>query len=159
MELLELGIAAARGGNRQEARMYLEAVTLAEPDNEQAFLWLSFVMDDRKLAMRCLERVLNINPNNEQAKRGLAWLQSQKAGLGMPLPQRLDDGELSVLLRALNHSSDQVVTQAILHLSAASDARAVDPLLKLALGSKSKTVQSQARPRSSPSARPRSIRR
>lgn len=145
MELLELGIAAARAGNRQEARMYLEAATFAEPENEQAFLWLSFVMDDRKLAMRCLERVLNINPNNEQAKRGLAWLQSQKAGPGMPLPQRLSDDELSALLLALDHSSDQVVTQAILHLSAAGDARAVDPLLQSLLGSKSKTIQAQAR--------------
>ena len=63
MDLLELGIAAVRAGNRQEARMYLEAVTMAEPDNAPAFLWLSFVLDDRKLAMRCLERVLEIDPD------------------------------------------------------------------------------------------------
>lgn len=145
MELLELGIAAARAGNRQEARMYLEAATFAKPDNEQAFLWLSFVLDDRKLAMRCLERVLSINPQNEQAKRGLTWLQSQGAAQGVPLPRRLTDAEMSALLGALNHPDEQVAVKAIRQLGEAGDARAVDRLLHLLVVGKSKTIQAQAR--------------
>ncbi len=146
MSLLELGIAAAREGNRTEARMYLEAATLEDPASEQAFLWLSFVLDDRKLAMRCLERVLDINPSNEQAKRGLAWLRSQEGGKGAAvLPQRLSDAEIAAMLQALNHPDEQVAIMAIRRLGEAGDSRAVEPLLKLALATKSKTVQAQAR--------------
>ena len=77
MDLMELGIAAARANNRAEARMFLEAATLEDPTNEQAFLWLSFVLDKPKLALRCLERVLELDPDNQQAKRGLDWLRSK----------------------------------------------------------------------------------
>lgn len=145
MDLLELGIAAARAGNKAEAKMYLEAATLEDPSSEQAFLWLSFVLEDRKLAMRCLERVLDINPNNEQAKRGLAWLRSQEAAKGAPLPQRLSDAEMKPLLQALGHSDEQIVVKATRRLGEAGDARAVEPLLKLLLSTRSKTVQAQAR--------------
>jgi HEAT repeat protein len=145
MSLLEMGIAAARSGNRAEARMLLEGVTLQEPDNEEAFLWLSFVLDEPNLALRCLERVLEINPNNEQAKRGLAWLRSQQAGKGDVLPQRLSDVELSMLLRALGHSDERAVIGAIYRLGEASDSRGVEPLVKLLVTTNSKIVQAHAR--------------
>jgi hypothetical protein len=61
MSLLEMGIAAARSGNRAEARMLLEGVTLQEPDNEVAFLWLSFVLDEPSLAMHCLNVYLTLS--------------------------------------------------------------------------------------------------
>jgi HEAT repeat protein len=145
MSLLEMGIAAARSGNRAEARMLLEGVTLQEPDNEEAFLWLSFVLDEPNLAMRCLERVLEINPNNAQAERGLAWLRSQQAGKGDVLPQRLSDFELSMLLQALDHSDERVVIGAIHRLGEAGDSRGVEPLVKLLVATESKIVQAHAR--------------
>ena len=145
MSLLEMGIAAARSGNRAEARMLLEGVTLQEPDNEEAFLWLSFVLDEPNLAMHCLERVLEINPNNKQAERGLAWLRSQQAGKGDVLPQRLPDVELSVLLRALGHSDERAVIGAIHRLGEAGDSRGVEPLVELLVATTSKIVQAHAR--------------
>jgi len=144
MSLLEMGIAAARSGNRAEARMLLEGVTLMEPDNEQAFLWLSFVLDEPKLATRCLEHVLELDPDNEQARRGLSWLRSQQAAKGEVLPQRLSDAELSASLQALSHTDEQTVIGAIRRLWEASDSRAVDPLVKLLVITKSKTIQAQA---------------
>jgi len=144
MDLLELGIAAARAKNRAEARMYLEGATLEDPTNEQAFLWLSFVLDEPKLAMRCLERVLELDPHNQQARRGLEWLRSKK-GTGALLPQRLSDAELAVALQSLRHPEKQVVIKAIRRLGEAGDARGVDPLVKLLTSTKSKAVQSQAR--------------
>ena len=72
MNLLELGIAAARAGNIVEARMYLEALTLREPDNTQALLWLSFVLDDPRLSMHCLEHVLD-NIINEKKIDPITW--------------------------------------------------------------------------------------
>lgn len=144
MNLLEMGITAARSGNRAEARMLLEGVTLQEPDNEQAFLWLSFVLDKPKLAMRCLERVLEINPDNEQARRGLSWLCSQQAGKGEMLPQRLSDTELSMLSHALNQPDERTVLGAIRRLGEAGDSRAVEPLVELLVTTESKTIQIQA---------------
>jgi len=145
MSLLELGIASARAGNRAEARMYLEAATFEDPENEQAFLWLSFVLDDRRLAMRCLEHVLQINPNNEQAKRGLAWLRSQGAEKGVLLPERLSDAEMSATLQSLKQPDEQVKIKAIQRLGEAGDARAVEPLMDLLISTKSKTIQTQTR--------------
>ena len=144
MDLMELGIAAARANNRAEARMFLEAATLQDSTNEQAFLWLSFVLDEPKLAMRCLERVLELDPDNQQAKRGLEWLRSKK-GTGALLPQRLSDAEMAMALQSLHHPVEQVAIKAIRRLGEAGDARGVDPLVKLLTSTKSKAVQSQAR--------------
>ena len=145
MDLLELGIAAVRAGNRQEARMYLEAVTMAEPDNAPAFLWLSFVLDDRKLAMRCLERVLEIDPDNDQAKKGLAWLRQQSSDKAAPLPPQLSDAEFNQLVQLLKHSNEQYVVKAIRYLGQAGGARAVQPLMDVMLNSRSKLSQGEAR--------------
>ncbi len=145
MSLLEMGIAAARSGNRAEARMLLEGVTLQEPDNAQAFLWLGFVLDEPRLAIRCLERVIELEPDNTQAKRGLAWLRSQQAGKGQALPQYLPDAELSVLLQALKHSDEQTVLGAIRRLTEACDSRTVEPLLQVLVTATNKTIQYRAR--------------
>jgi HEAT repeat protein len=145
MNLMEMGLAAARSGNRDEARMFLEAVTLQEPDNEQAFLWLAFVLDDPKLAIRCLERVLEINPDNERAERGLSWLRSRRAGEGEVLPQRLPDAELSTLTWLLNHPDERVVIGAARRLGQVSDSRAVEPLADLLVTTTSDAVRAQAR--------------
>ncbi len=145
MDLLEMGITAARSGNRDEARMLLEGVTLQEPDNEQAFLWLSFVLDDPELSMRCLERVLELNPDNEQAKRGLDWLRSQQGDEIEVLPQRLPDAELNMLQQALKQPDEQEVLGAVRRLGEAGDSRAVGPLLNLLTSTKSKLIRAHAR--------------
>ncbi len=145
MSLMEMGIAAVRSGNRAEARMLLEAATLQEPDSAQALLWLSFVLDEPKLAMRCLERVLEIEPNNAQAQRGLAWLRSQQAGKGQALPQRLTDAELSALTQALNRPDEQIIVKAVHRLGESGDSRAVEPLVKLLVTSKNPAVLAQVR--------------
>jgi HEAT repeat protein len=145
MSLMEMGIAAVRSGNRTEARMLLEAATLQEPENAQALLWLSFVLDEPKLAMRCLERVLEIEPNNAQAQRGLTWLRSQQAGKGQALPQRLADAELSALTKALNRPDEHIVVKAVQCLGASGDSRAVDPLVNLLVTSKNPAILAQVR--------------
>lgn len=77
--LLQDGIAAARAGNRAEARRLLLEVTDREEHNEQAWLWLSGVVDDPEEARICLENVLAINPQNERARQGLAYIRRQMA--------------------------------------------------------------------------------
>jgi tetratricopeptide (TPR) repeat protein len=72
--LLRRGIAAARVGDREEARRTLRQVTELDEENEEAWLWLSGVVDDRAEKRACFQRVLAINPDNEEARMGLELL-------------------------------------------------------------------------------------
>lgn len=78
-ELLQKGIAAARSGDKAAARQFLLEVTDRDERNEQAWLWLSGVVDDPEEARICLENVLAINPHNERAQQGLVWIRRKIA--------------------------------------------------------------------------------
>lgn len=69
--LLEQGIAAARAGDRARARQLLKQALQADQRSEQAWLWLSSVVDTDEERARCLQSVLAINPHNQLAQRGL----------------------------------------------------------------------------------------
>ena len=76
-DLLQRGIEAARAKRNDEARELLMRVVQLDEQNEQAWLWLSGVvesLDDRRV---CLENVLALNPNNQRAQAGLRWLDQQ----------------------------------------------------------------------------------
>src|SRR5262245_51233660 len=73
----ERGIMAARGGDRPGARDALERALEIDPQDEEAWLWLSAVQDDPRRALGCLERVLAINPQNERAVAGTAALRAR----------------------------------------------------------------------------------
>lgn len=74
-ELLRQGIAAAKAGREQEARHVLLQVTDLDERNEQAWLWLSGIVESLEDRRVCLENVLAINPNNSHAQAGLRWLE------------------------------------------------------------------------------------
>jgi len=74
-DLLRQGIAAAKAGQNRRARDLLTQVIDRDEHNEQAWLWLSSVvesLDDRRL---CLEQVLAINPGNVHARAGLRQIE------------------------------------------------------------------------------------
>lgn len=73
---LDQAIAAARAGRKEEARRLLESVLNIDERNEQAWLWLSGVVDSQEERIVCLENVLTINPDNEMARKGLAALRA-----------------------------------------------------------------------------------
>jgi len=75
--LLRRGIAAAKAGRKQEARQILMSVVEADEHNEQAWLWLSGVVDSLEDRLICVENVLAINPENATAQAGLRWLEQQ----------------------------------------------------------------------------------
>src|SRR6266487_320525 len=75
--LLQQGIAAARAGQREEARALLMRVVEADERSEQGWLWLAGVMDDPEDMRTCLENVLDLNPGNVKAQQGLAWIESR----------------------------------------------------------------------------------
>lgn len=85
--LLRESIAAARAGDKERARRLLLEVTERDERNEEAWLWLSGVVDDPEEMRICLENVLAINPANERARQGLAWVQKRLAQRpSAPLP-------------------------------------------------------------------------
>ncbi len=85
-QLLQKGIAAARAGNKALARRLLLEVTDRDERNEEAWLWLSGVVEDLEESKLCLQNVLTINPTNERARQGLAWVEQQLARRAPPPP-------------------------------------------------------------------------
>jgi hypothetical protein len=86
---LTQAIAAAKAGRRAEARHLLENILDQDERNEQAWLWLSGVVDDQEDRIICLENVLTINRRNETARKGLAALQANVALEGSASPPQL----------------------------------------------------------------------
>ncbi|HZY43311.1 MAG TPA: hypothetical protein VFF70_01055, partial [Anaerolineae bacterium] len=71
---LQQAIDAIKSGQAATGKRLLIGVLQNDPFNEMAWLWMSSVytaLDQRRM---CLRRVLEINPANETAKRGLANL-------------------------------------------------------------------------------------
>ncbi|GAB4541690.1 MAG: hypothetical protein Kow0063_32750 [Anaerolineae bacterium] len=79
-DLLVRGIAAAKAGDSDQARFYLEWVLRTDANRQQkikAWLWLSEISDDPDEKRDCLENVLAYEPSNPLARRGLAILRGQ----------------------------------------------------------------------------------
>jgi len=72
--MVQAAVRAYRGGEKEEARQLLEKATELDPMHEQAWMWMSAVVESPEDQRTCLENVLYINPNNENAKRGLKML-------------------------------------------------------------------------------------
>lgn len=73
-KLLHAGIDAARKGNRDEATKLLTQAVQANPRLEQAWLWLGFCRYKAEEREYCFQRVIKLNPNNQEARRQLALL-------------------------------------------------------------------------------------
>ncbi len=73
-ELLSSGIAALKGGDRDQARNFLNRATEILPTDTRAWLWLSATTDDLNEQREYLEIALASDPNNSAAKRGLVLL-------------------------------------------------------------------------------------
>jgi len=86
IDLLQQGIIAARAGKREEARALLMRVVEDDERNEQAWLWLAGVVDAPEDIRTCLQNVLDLNPANQQAQQGLAWV-DKRYGTSAPLPE------------------------------------------------------------------------
>ncbi len=86
LDLLQQGIVAARAGRREEARALLMQVVESDERNEQAWLWLAGVVDAPEDIRTCLQNALDLNPANQQAQQGLAWVE-KRYGPPVPLPE------------------------------------------------------------------------
>lgn len=81
------GIEAAKSGRKDEAFALLSKAVTLNKYNEDAWLWLSGLYDDTENQKSCLVNVLEINPANERARKGLAYLSGQQVDFSPPTPK------------------------------------------------------------------------
>ncbi len=86
--LIREGIQAHRNGDIAEARNLLMKAVEIDDHSEQAWLWLSAVVDSSEEQQTCLENVLVINPNNEKAQQGLRILRDKSVDIPPPEPAK-----------------------------------------------------------------------
>jgi len=67
--LLKKGIEALKTGNKKEAKDSFEKILRTDPNNEEAWLWMSGAVSTDEERSTCLENVLVINPHNMAAKK------------------------------------------------------------------------------------------
>ena len=84
--LLLAGIAAAKAGQREAARQLLTQVVECDERNATAWLWLGGAVDTLDDQEVCLENVLTLDPGNEAAQKGLAWVRQKKGGQELSQP-------------------------------------------------------------------------
>lgn len=73
---LRAGIEASKNGDRATARRLLEQVIDLDENNEMAWIWLASSVNTVAERRACLQRVLQINPNNPRAREALQRLDS-----------------------------------------------------------------------------------
>jgi hypothetical protein len=84
--LYERGVAAARGGQRRVAAGLLARAVQLDPRHEMGWLWLSGVLEEPNEIAFCLRSVLAVNPHNDRARQGLAWLEERGKIAPQPAP-------------------------------------------------------------------------
>ena len=70
---LQQAIALAQAGQQAEARVLLQEIVAADPRQTLAWMWLATVAADQEERVRCLARVLALEPDNRPAQQ--AYLQ------------------------------------------------------------------------------------
>lgn len=72
--MVQEAIQAYNAGDMDKAQSLLMEATELNDEHEQAWMWLSLVVEDEEDKRICLENVLSINPNNQGAKERLEAL-------------------------------------------------------------------------------------
>ncbi len=113
--LLKKGVAAAQSGDRDLARKLLSQASAIDPSSEDAWMWLASISDYPEELLAFLNRVLDINPDNERA---VEWRAQTNSLMAKTFVQRAlaarNDGSLEM--------ASQFLDQALRHDEACSPA-------------------------------------
>jgi hypothetical protein len=82
--LFQQAVHVLKRGERERARLLMRQILLDNPRYAHAWLWMSALVDDIKQRRECLERTLEIDPDNTSAKKGLEILSLQEFVATMP---------------------------------------------------------------------------
>ena len=99
-ELLQQAIDLAQKGDHERASSLFVQVIKADPKSELAWLWLGRCRTIPREKRSCFNKVLSINPNNEEAQRELAALES----LEVQIPPSSSDQPLPPVSIELNQT-------------------------------------------------------
>lgn len=69
--LLQMGITAAKNGNREAARVFFKQVLDEDKKNDRAWVWMASVAEDATRRQQYLETALKINPENKAARKAI----------------------------------------------------------------------------------------
>ena len=78
---LEQAITAIKAGDTENGRKLLLGVLKVDQNNENAWLWMTKVVRSDSDRIKCLQRILQINPDNEAAKHGLKLIEQKQGNL------------------------------------------------------------------------------
>jgi len=74
---LPQGMAALKAGKKSEAEQILKEVVRQNPQNVDAWLWLGASVSTPNETLYCLERVLELEPDNQKARAGVQWARTR----------------------------------------------------------------------------------
>lgn len=86
VNLLRLAVDLAKAGNKNEARTLIAEACLVNPRSEKAWLWRASLAPSTVDAIAWLERVLELNPENETARNWMQRLRSSDKQTAMAQP-------------------------------------------------------------------------
>lgn len=75
-------------GNRELAKKYISDILAVYPDDEPAWMLLAKVVEEKERKVECYQRILKINPKNEEAKLALVRVQAT-INPTLPLPKQI----------------------------------------------------------------------
>lgn len=99
-ELLHKGIVLAKAGKNPKAREILGRVVKNDPRSAMGWLWLASVVETKDQQLYCLERVLQLNPQNEVVRQVLTQIKTARPQVAagsryfvghQPLSENVDD--------------------------------------------------------------------
>lgn len=87
-EILKQADYTFQRGNRELAKKYISDILAIYPDDELAWMLLARVVEENERKIQCYERVLKINPRNEEAKLALVRVRAT-INPTLPLPKNI----------------------------------------------------------------------
>lgn len=87
-ELLTQANYTFQRGNRELAKKYIGDILAVHPDDEATWMLLARVEEDHKRKVECYERVLKINPRNEEARLALVRVRAL-INPTLPMPKQI----------------------------------------------------------------------
>lgn len=106
---IEQAIQAAKSGQKEAAQAMLIQIVDADPEEMQAWVWLSYVIDDLDEKETCYHNILTLDPYNQFALKGLNWLNAHRSQQepAAPAPDEFDNEWLCPYCTALTTSTDE----------------------------------------------------
>lgn len=108
---LKTAIEAIKAGDKDKARQLLDDILSDDPNNEQAWLWMTRVVDSVSEQRSCLENVLELNPDNQAAIQALKKIKT-RSQVKKSSPSKTPDPR-----RSLGLTNFQLISLSILGLT------------------------------------------